>query len=248
MCVLATAASGGSSVKPQTSHPFFNQTPGHLFAPAPQSLLKAEPSTSAGETFTFLSTLTVDSQPKASAALSTLTQDLSTVNPLDLHDYTFGNFTTCPQDQMNTAGGGDATAVSQDAQNAYGGPFPEDFPEFPSFSEVQSSDVDNINIDEIQALLGQSGLSEGGLAMGTSVMGKPEQSANPAGNGSTWMPLPPSIANYINHENMIDSPQAPPTGSSVLEDFEMMSSIDEDRLMSILASNNHVVFQPGHPT
>ncbi|KAI7790740.1 putative transcription factor p65 [Triplophysa rosa] len=254
--LTASAVSGGPSVK--ASHPFFSATPGHLFAPSSQSSLKAEPCASAGDTWPFLSTL-VDPQLKASA-----TQDFPTVNLSDLHDFPFSNFAARPQDQINAAGGGDGvggTAVSQDAQNAFGGgPFrvdpslTEDFPEFPSFSEVQGSDVENINIEEIQALLGQSGLSaEGGLAMATSsVMGKsadaPEQSANPAGNGSAWMPLPPSIASYINHENMIDSPQAPPPGSSVLEDFEMISSMDEDRLMSILTSNNQVGFQPGHPT
>lgn len=264
--LTALAASGGPSVKPQTSHQFFSPAPGHLFAPSAQSSLKAEPSTSAGDAWSFLSTLTVDPQPKPSLAPATLTQDFPTVNLSDLDDFPFSNYTARSQDQINAASGGDvvcATAVSQDVQNAFGGGGPyrvdpslsEDFPEFPSFSEVQGSDVDNINIEEIQALLGQSGLSEGGLAMGTSVLGKsagvadaPEQSTNPAGNGSAWMPLPPSIANYINHENMIDSPQALPPGSSVLEDFETISSMDEDRLMSILTSNNQVGYQPGHPT
>lgn len=248
-------------MKPQTSHQFFSPAPGHLFAPSSQSSLKAEAPASAGDTWPFLSTLTVDPQPKASVAPTALTQDFPTVNLSDLHDFPFSSFTARPQDQMSVASGGDCVggaAVSQDVQNAFGGgPFrvdpslTEDFPEFPSFSEVQGSDVENINIEEIQALLGQSGLSaEGGLVMGKSASGAdaPEQSANPAANGSAWMPLPPSIANYINHENMIDSPQAPPTGSSVLEDLEMISSMDEDRLMSILTSNNQVAFQPGHPT
>lgn len=251
MCLSASAASGGPSAK--TSHPFFSVTPGHLFAPSSQSSLKAEPCASAGDSWPFLSTL-VDPQLKASA-----TQDFPTVNLSDLHDFHFNNFSARPQDQIGAADSACGTAASQDAQNAFSAgafgvdpPLSEDFPEFPSFSEVQGSDMDNINIEDIQALLGQGGLSgEGGLAMATSsVMGKsaPEQSANPAGNGSAWMPLPPSIASYINHENMIDGPQATPPGSSVLEDFEMISSMDEDRLMSILTSNNQVGFQPGHPT
>ncbi|XP_055074404.1 transcription factor p65 [Misgurnus anguillicaudatus] len=254
---LLPAASGsvGASVKPQTSS-FFSQTPGHLFAQSTQSELKAEPSTSTGDPWTFLSTLTVDPHPKAvpvSAAPTALTQDFPTVNLSDLHDFPFSNFTAKSQDQNNAGGDVVGCAVSQSVQNSFGGPFLDDeFPEFPSFSEAQGTDVDNINIDEIQELLGQSGLSAEGI--GNSVMGKSAGHVSASGapdhseNNSTWMTFPLSIANLIRNENMIDSSPAPPTASAVLEDLEVISSMDEDRLMSILNGNSQLGFLPGHPS
>lgn len=119
-----------------------------------------EPATSVADTWKFLQSLTVDSQPKAvavssftsqSVAPTGLTQDFPTVNLSDLHDFTLNNFIA--PEQINTAGAvGNAGGVSQDMQNALGGAFrvDDELPEFPSFSEVQNSDVDNINIEDFQ--------------------------------------------------------------------------------------------------
>ncbi|XP_051501711.1 transcription factor p65 [Myxocyprinus asiaticus] len=215
--------------------------------------------------------------PSQASASAPLPQDFPTVNLSDLHDFPFNTFTARPQDPVNTGTGveavGSSSAVTQDNQNPFGaGAFrvdaslPEDdLPEmsFPSFPDPQGSDVDNINIDDFQALLGQSGLpGETGLgAMGNSLIGKSacqitttnaagdvlEQSANHMGNNSTWMTFPPSIANLLQNENMMDSPSAPPSASAVLDDLEMLNSMDEDRLMSIFTSNNQS-FLSGHPT
>ncbi|XP_051996193.1 LOW QUALITY PROTEIN: transcription factor p65 [Xyrauchen texanus] len=215
--------------------------------------------------------------PSQASASAPLPQDFPTVNLRDLHDFPFNTFTARPQDPVNTGTGveavGSSSAVAQEIQNPFGtGAFrvdaglPEDdLPEmsFPSFPDPQGSDVDNINIDDFQALLGQSGLSgETGLgAMGNSLIGKSacqisttnaagdalEQSANHMGNNSTWMTFPPSIANLLQNENMMDSPSAPPSASVVLDDLEVLNSMDEDRLMSFFTSNNQG-FLSGHPT
>lgn len=146
-------------MKPQTSS-FFGSAPGQLFTQPAQSSLKMEPATSVADTWKFLQSLTVDSQPKAvavssftsqSVAPAGLTQDFPTVNLSDLHDFTLNNFIA--PEQINTAGAvGNAGGVSQDMQNALGGAFrvDDELPEFPSFSEVQNSDVDNINIEDFQ--------------------------------------------------------------------------------------------------
>lgn len=154
-------------MKPQTSS-FFGPAPGQLFTQPAQSSLKIEPATSVADTWKFLQSLTVDSEPKAvavssftsqSIAPASLTQDFPTVNLSDLHDYTLNSFIA--SEQINPAGAvGNTGGVSQDMQNALGGAFrvddtfrvDDELPEFPSFSEVQNSDVDsiNINIDDFQ--------------------------------------------------------------------------------------------------
>ncbi|KAK2913195.1 hypothetical protein Q8A67_001594 [Cirrhinus molitorella] len=268
----AASASAGSLVKPPTSS-FFPSAPGQLFAAPAQSSRKPEPPTSTSDTWKFLQSLTVVSEPKApaanafasqSAAPAGLTQDFPTVNLSDLHDFTLNNFMA--PDPMSAPVAAEpvqsavATGVSQDMHNTFtGGPFrvdPDDeLPEFPSFSEVQGSDVDNINIDDFQALLVQSVLPpDSGLGMGkpachgSAASEAPEAAGDHAGNGSTWMSFPPSIASLIQNENMMESSAPPAPASAVLDDLEVLNSIDDDRFMSIFTSSNQVGFLSGHPT
>lgn len=116
-----------------------------------------EPATSVADTWKFLQSLTVDSQPKAvavssftsqSVAPAGLTQDFPTVNLSDLHD--FSNF-NAPEPMNTPSAVGNAGGVSQDMQNTIGVfRVDDELPEFPSFSEVQNTDVDNINIEDFQ--------------------------------------------------------------------------------------------------
>lgn len=228
------SASAGVSVKPQTSS-FFAPAPGQLFAPVTQSSLKLDPpaSSSTSDTWKFLQSLTMDSQPKPTAfPTQSAPQDFPTVNLLDLQDFPVSSFITAEQMSAPSAaepgpGPGPGTAP-QDA-------FSDELPEFPSFSEVHGSDVDNINIEDFQALLGQSGLP-----------GEARSAEDPTGPGSTWMSFPPSIANLIQSESMMES--TAPVAPAVLDDLEVLNSIDDDRFMSIFTSSNQVGFLSGHPT
>uniref|UniRef100_A0A9J8B9M6 V-rel avian reticuloendotheliosis viral oncogene homolog A n=1 Tax=Cyprinus carpio carpio TaxID=630221 RepID=A0A9J8B9M6_CYPCA len=207
---LPAVASAGVSVKPQTSS-FFAPAPGQLFAPAAQSSLKLDPpsSSSTGDTWKFLQSLTVDSQPKAPAFPSqSVPQDFPTVNLSDLQDFPLSSFLPAEP----------PSAAPQDT-------FSDELPEFPSFSEV-----DNINIEDFQALLGEARPAD-----------------EPAGgSGSTWMSFPPSIASLIQSESMLES--TAPAAPAVLDDLEVLSSIDDDRFMSLLSSSNQAGFLSGHPT
>lgn len=212
------------SVKPQTSS-FF--APGQLFAPAAPSPLKLDPpsSSSTSDTWKFLQSLTMHSQPKPAVFPSpSAPQDFPTVNLSDLQDFPLSSFITPEQISAPSA----AAAAPQDA-------FSDELPEFPSFSEVHGSDVDNINIEDFQALLGQSCLP-----------GEARPAEDPTGSGSTWMSFPPSIASLIQSESMMES--AAPAAPAVLDDLEVLNSIDDDRFMSIFTSANQVGFLSGHPT
>lgn len=190
-------------MKPQTSS---------FFA---QSSLKLDPPGSTSDTWKFLQSLTVDSQPKPVVFPSpSAPQDFPTVNLSDLQDFTLNSFITAETPSAAEPGPQDA--------------FSDELPEFPSFSEVHGSDMDNINIEDFQALLGHSGL-------------RPAEDP-----GSTWMSFPPSIASLIQSESMMES--TAPVAPAVLDDLEVLNSIDDDRFMSMFTSSNQVGFLSGHPT
>ncbi|XP_055794834.1 transcription factor p65-like [Salvelinus fontinalis] len=249
-----------ASVKPQ---PYYNSPqPGQLFQPQP----KAEPSSTPAETWKFLNSLTLDSQhkatpvarfttnPQASAATS---QAFPTVNLSDLHGFTFSTFAS-PQEPVSAAATPEPTSTFvQDSQFRVDGPMvDEELPEFPSFSEVhQSGTLDSINIDDFQAMLVQSGLAgEGPGNSRVSVSQAPCHlpATNPVVNnscgGSTWMNYPNSIVNLLQSEGMIDSSPGNSNQPAVLDDLDVFSSMDEDRLMSILNSGNQAGFVSGHQT
>ncbi|XP_059361732.1 transcription factor p65 [Carassius carassius] len=244
---LSAAVSAGAPVKPQTSS---------FFTPAPGQLFSASAPSSSSDTWKFLQSLTVDSQPKAasssftsqSAAPSVLTQDFPTVNLSDLHD--FNSFMS--HDQMSAPAAAEPVQSTAAPDSFSSGPFrveaDDELPEFPSFSEVHGSDVDNINIEDFQALLVQSCLpGEAGLSVGKPAASEVQEQDH-AGNSSTWMSFPPSIANLIHNESMMESAAAPTPPAGVLDDLDMLSSIDDDRFMTIFTSSSQVGFLSGHPT
>lgn len=246
---------------------FTSSTPGLLFTQP-----KPEPASSNTEGWKFFSNVTV--QPSPAVPASSSTQDFHTVNLSDLHDFSFPNFVAPAPDQTDMSsrrdgpgGNGAATATTQEVQNTFASMMDvNEIPEFPSFSEAHPSDVENINTDEFQALLGQSGLAgetssvchvnaSGNAAM---VPNDVEQVDRNMGNG-TWMSFPPSIVNLLQNQQMTDA-VVPGTSAadagvsgtsgtpSVFEDLEMLNSMDEDRLMSILNVGSEVGFLSGHPT
>ncbi|XP_055756598.1 transcription factor p65-like [Salvelinus fontinalis] len=255
------------SVKPQ---PYYNgPQPGQLFQTQP----KAEASTTA-ETWKFLNSLTLDSQPKAtpvasfttnpqaSAATAASSQAFPTVNLSDLQGFSFHTF-VCPQEPVSAA----ATPEPTSSFGVQGSQFKvdEELPEFPSFSEAQpAGTLDSINIDDFQAMLGQSCLAgEGPKSSEASAPQAPchlPSTNNVAQNqadlanhhiscgSSTWMNYPNSIVNLLQNESMMDSSPGNASQPAALDDLDVLSSIDEDRLMSILNSGNQYSFVSGHQT
>lgn len=249
---------------------FSSPAPGHLFTQT-----KTEPTPSNGDGWKFFSNVTV--QP-STAPTPSVTQDVRTINLSDLHDFSFQNFPPSAPDQSDTGSRRDGTGVNgagnpmaQEVQNTFPtsmglmdeNEIPE-IPEFPSFSEAHTSDVENINTDEFQALLGQSALPGDGTSVNSAchagaagnvtaienVLGSSgvEQVARNLGNG-TWMNFPPSIASLLQSEQLMDA-GLPGTSATpvVLDDYDMLNSMDEDRLMSILNSGTQVAYLSGHPT
>ncbi|KAG1925051.1 transcription factor RelB [Pimephales promelas] len=235
--ITAASACAPAAMKPLPSS-FFGPAPGQLFAQPTQNALKVEPQTSVGDTWKFLQSLTVDSQPKA-VPVSNFTSsqqpsDFSTVNLSDLHDYGLGGFISAEPTSAASA----PSAAPQDMQSAYR--VDDELPEFPSFSEV-TNDVDNINIEDFQAMLGGESMGKPACHMTPAGEGP---DPDPGANSSPWMNFPPSIASLLQNEPMLESGSNP---SAVLDDLEVLNSIDDDRFMSIFtSSSSHMGF--GHPT
>ncbi|MCJ8749030.1 hypothetical protein PDJAM_G00171490 [Pangasius djambal] len=270
---LSAAASAPPVVNPvscmgavKTPPLFSTPPPGHLFTQT-----KTEPTPSNEDGWKFFSNVTV--QPSAASAPS-VTQDFRTVNLSDLHDFSFPTFPPTAPDQSDSGSRRDGTSanaagttVAQEVQNTFAPSInlmdENEIPEFPSFSEAQTSDVENINTDEFQALLGQSGLPGDGTpatsvchanAVGNMTVDNAlgsngaEQVARNMGNG-TWMSFPPSIISLLQNEQMTDTGLPSTSATPVtLDDMDIMNSMDEERLMSIVNCSNQVSFLSGHPT
>uniref|UniRef100_A0AAY4A3D6 RHD domain-containing protein n=1 Tax=Denticeps clupeoides TaxID=299321 RepID=A0AAY4A3D6_9TELE len=254
-------ASADNPIKPAT---FYGPTPGQLFVQSKDE-----------DPYKFLNSLTQANLVSTFQKPSTSTQEYPTVNLADLHDFTFTNFssqdgTSATAARNDGAAGASGLGVASEPTQSFGvqpAPFrvdptlvEEDLPEFPSFSDAQANNtLDSINIEEIQTLLAQSGLPAEGSAPGPSMalpsschtssamtcnnnVGNP--SACHPGNGSTLMNYPVSIANCLQNESFMVNPVLPET----LDDMDCLNSLDEDRLMSILASSDQTSFLQGHPT
>ncbi|KAJ8405402.1 hypothetical protein AAFF_G00318750 [Aldrovandia affinis] len=136
----------------------------------------------------------------------------------------------------------------------------EELPEFPSLIDGHASGtLDSINTEEFQALLGQSGLAGGatgaGVGLGnpggactlppssvssSTTLNPPDLSASNHLCGGTWMNYPNSILSLLQIDSMMEGPVATPPSLPVgLDDLDGLSSMDEDRLMSILNMSGH---------
>uniref|UniRef100_A0A2U7QRB6 p65 n=1 Tax=Tachysurus fulvidraco TaxID=1234273 RepID=A0A2U7QRB6_TACFU len=238
--------------------PMFNTPPpGHLFTQPKTELMPSN-----GDGLKFFSSIPV--QPSAAPDIST---ELRTVNLSDLHDFPYSNFPSSAPDQSDTirrgegtGANGASTTASQEVQNTFRS-FDNDILNFPSFSEAQTSDVENINTADFQALFSQSGLHGEGpsnasachanmagntTADSASCSGGAEQASRNLDN-EPWMSFPTSIINYLQNEPMVQSATPVTPIQQILDDTDIMNSLDEDRLMSILHNGNQN-FLSGHPT
>ncbi|GAA6092213.1 transcription factor p65 [Tachysurus ichikawai] len=235
--------------------PMFNTPPpGHLFTQPKTELMPSN-----GDGWKFFSSIPV--QPSAAPDIST---ELRTVNLSDLHDFPYSNFPSSTPDQSDTSRRGEGTGArntaAQEVQNTFSS-FDNDILNFPSFSEAQTSDVENINTAEFQALFSQSGLPGEGpsnasachantagntTADSASCSGGAEQASRNLDN-ETWMSFPTSIISYLQNEPMVQSATPVTPIQQILDDTDIMNSLDEDRLMSILHNGNQN-FLSGHPT
>ncbi|KAF7686861.1 transcription factor p65 [Silurus meridionalis] len=231
------------------THLFSSPAPGQLF----QTQTKTEPAPSNGDGWKFLNNVT-----------TAMTQSFRTVNLSDLNDFSFSTFHHPTPDQSDTGSRRDlaGTILAQEGPTTFSINDEGEIPEFPSFSEAQTSDVENINTDEFQALLGQSGL-HGDSTSATSVC-QANTAANVTidnalgSNGSEqvgrnvtngpWMNFPPSIVSLLQNEPITDTEFPGTSAPSALDDMDMLTSMEEDRLMSIFDGNNQVGFMSGHPT
>lgn len=225
-----------------------------------------------------VATFTMSSTSGPSTTSSTANQDYSTVNLSDLHEFFPNISTAMAQESAAPQGGASAasqTASSFPLQESQFRAEPslvdDDILGFPSFNDPQvPNTLDSLNMDEFEDLLNPRLMSEGGagasmltssqqqgLLSGVSTAGQngaavaaSQNNSDHVGNqGSTYMNYPNSIANLLRSEDMMamaanSNNQQPP----VLDDFDVLMSADEDRLMSIFNSGTQAGFVSGHPT
>ncbi|KAM6909500.1 transcription factor p65 [Xenentodon cancila] len=198
---------------------------------------------------------------------STANQDYSTVNLADLQEF-FPDMSSVmslepPAAQGTTPSSQTGSSFSLPTSQFQGHtPLVDD--EFPSFSEAQG--LDSINMEEFEDLLNVRFPSESGsgVAALTSCQQTPlpgsatpaqnsvasQNTSNPASNPvSTWMNYPNSIVNLLQNESLIEpAPSNSSNRHEVLDLLEDISSIDEDRLISIFNNGGQAGFVSGHPT
>ncbi|XP_067117964.1 transcription factor p65 isoform X1 [Osmerus mordax] len=235
----------------------FNLQPGHLFSNQPE----VAPATT-NQTWNFLSSLTLDSQPKAtpvssystqvraSAAEASTTQAYPTVNFLDIPGFSFCTFPSEPQVNMPQKGPsvGDNPELRFDA---------EDLCEFPSFDVGSQGNLESLNMDDVRALLEGQVEAQGNASAFSQASSQPSSSAlqnssvqnpgDPASNtgGFPYMTYPNSIVSLLQDNGMMDTFPGPAVQPVSLEDQDCFSSIDEERLMSIF-SDPHAGFVSGN--
>ncbi|XP_070849025.1 transcription factor p65 [Chaetodon trifascialis] len=282
---------GASGAKPQPSYSY-NQ-PGQLFSVQPK--VEASSSISAettSQTWRIMESLNLGPQPKAtpvpsftmsqvpasSSSSSTttpiVTQDYSTVNLSDIHEF-FPNISSAIGQEPAASQGSTASSHTSSSFTLQGSQFrvdaplvDEDIPEFPSFSEAQAAGtLDNLNMDDFEDLLNPTLMNESGNGTSMLVQASCQQAvpssssaaaqnseasqntSDPSNNpGSTWMNYPNSIVNLLQNEGMIDMAPNNNHRPAVLDEFDELMSADEDRLISIFNSGSQARFVSGHPT
>lgn len=243
--------------------------------PFPHHQPKVEPtlssiSSASTQPWKILETLTIASQPKAtpisapafaqnqpnpSSATAppsaSSTQDYSTVNLSDLHEF-FPNYTSAmgldaPPPQPSSS----SSSSAQIQSSQYHVEAAIDYDDFPSFSDAQDGGtLESLNMDDFVDLVNpvnrlqvsdgaapQPACQQAASAAANGGQGATEQAANP---GSTWMDYPTSITDLLNNENMLDTLGAASGSSNGVQphmgEFEGFMSTDDERLISILNS------------
>ncbi|KAM4713976.1 transcription factor p65 isoform 2-T2 [Anableps anableps] len=210
--------------------------------------------------------------PSSSTTSTTANHEYSTVNLSDLHEF-FPNISSPMAQESAAPQGSTATPQTgssfplQESQFRVDPPLvDDDIPEFPSFSDPQGpGTLDSLNMDEFEDLLNPRLMSEDGT--GAAMLASSQQgvlsisaaaasqngaaSQNPSDHvtnpGSTYMNYPNSIVNLLRNEDILSSNNNNQQ-ASVLDDFDVLMSTDDDRLISIFNSGSQAGFVSGHPT
>lgn len=255
---LSAGPPGAAAAKAQPAFSFGHQPPGFSLQPQPDS----SPSAAATQqAWRIMESLNLGPQPKPAAVSSfavtqtassssvappTINQDFSTVNQADLEEF----FPNVSQEPSSSQGGVSSFALAA-SQFRVDSALMEDFP---SFSEAQGqSALGSLTIEDFDDFLNPSLMPEagGGVSAACQPLAPPgpPSSSSTSAPGSTWMNYPHTIVNLLQNEGMMEAsaggggPQP-----AVLDEYDVLTSADEDRLISLLNSGSQARFVSGHPT
>ncbi|TNM93404.1 hypothetical protein fugu_001580 [Takifugu bimaculatus] len=216
-----------------------------------------------------VSSFPVTQAPSSSAASSSsvttpaINQEFSTVNQSDLDEF-FPNISAGVSQEPSSSQGG---VASSQLGGSFGlQPFRVDptlmddnMSDFSNFEHQGQNTLASLNIDDFVDFLNPGLMTEcgNGASMACHPPAPPSSSAaaqnstaTDAANmpGSTWMTYPHPIANLLQNEAMMDVATNANHQPAVLDDYDVLTSADEDRLISILNSGTQARFVSGHPT
>lgn len=204
--------------------------------------LGPQPKPAAVSSFTVAQTATSSS----SVAPPTINQDFSTVNQADLEEF----FPNVSQEPSSSQGGVSSFALAA-SQFRVDSALMEDFP---SFSEAQGqSALGSLTIEDFDDFLNPPLMPEagGGVSVACQPLappGPPSSSSSTSVPGSTWMNYPHTIVNLLQNEGMMEASAGGGPQPAVLDEYDVLTSADEDRLISLLNSGGQARFVSGHPT
>nr|XP_057922282.1 LOW QUALITY PROTEIN: transcription factor p65 [Doryrhamphus excisus] len=228
-----------------------------MFSCQPKVQASASSSSATSQTWKIMESLNLGPQPKvtpvvtlgmsqSTASSSSSNQDYSTVNLSDLQEF-FPNISSVITQEPA------ASTQSASSFSYQGSQFPADASlaedEFPDFSEDQApGTLDSLDMNDFVDLLKpvhESGNGAAGQQTAMASQNTPDLAGNP---GSTWMNYPNSIVTLLQNESMMDVLSNNNNSSSsnsrsqrrpaLLEEYEDLFSVDEDHLISILASDS----------
>lgn len=216
-----------------------------------------------------VSSFPVTQAPSSSAASSSsvttpaINQEFSTVNQSDLDEF-FPNISSSVSQEPSSSQGSVASSQlgsSFALQTFRVDPtlMDDNMSEFPSFEDQGQNTLASLNIDDFVDFLNPALMTErgNGTSMACHPPAPPSSSAAAQNSteadaanmpGSTWMTYPHPIANLLQNEAMMDVAANTNHHPAVLDDYDVLTSADEDRLISILNSGSQARFVSGHPT
>lgn len=274
--LLSVAPPSAGGAKPQPSYSFSQQIQGFSVHPKPDSSPSATATHQAWRIMESLNlgpqpkSATVSSfsgaqAPAPSTASSSVNQEFSTVNQSDLDEF-FPNISSGvsqepPPSQGSVAPSHLGSSFALQASQLRVDPtfMDENMSDFPSFEAQGQNTLASLTIDDFVDFLNPSLMTECGnsASMACHPPAPPSSSAaaqNSTGAdaasmpGSTWMNYPHPIINLLQNEAMMDVSANTNHQPPVLDDYDVLTSADEDRLISILNSGSQARFVSGHPT
>lgn len=229
--------------------------------------LGPQPKAAAVSSFPVTQAPSSSAAPSSSVSTSTINQEFSTVNQSDLDEF-FPNISPRSVSQEPSSSQGSVASshlgssfALQASQAFRVDPtlMDDNMPDFPSFEAQGQNTLASLNIDDFVDFLNPALMTEcgNGASMACHPTAPPSSSAAAQNNaaadaasmpGSTWMTYPHPIANLLQNEAMMDVSANTNHQPAVLDDYDVLTSADEDRLISILNSGSQARFVSGHPT